>query len=127
MEKEIESYFYRLWGLTRSITGKRFESLLKILSKIVPFDILKFKTGKKVNDWQIRYVWNIKQAYILDSKGKDISNFKNNNLHIVSYSHPIKKYLKFKELKNHIFFFKKSTQCNSLYKLLIIKKHWVFV
>lgn len=91
MEKEIESYFDRLWGITRSITGKGFESSLKILSEIVPFDILKFKTGSKVNDWQIPYVWNIKQAYILDSKGKEICNFKNNNLHIVSYSQPIKK------------------------------------
>jgi len=125
VEKEIESYFDRLWGITRSITGKGFESSLKILSEIVPFDILKFKTGSKVNDWQIPYVWNIKQAYILDSKGKEICNFKNNNLHIVSYSQPIKKYLKFNELKNHIFFLK--NQPNAIpYITSYYKKTWGF-
>jgi aminopeptidase-like protein len=30
VEKEIESYFNRLWGITRSITGKGFENSLKI-------------------------------------------------------------------------------------------------
>ena len=37
-------------------------------------------------DWKIPKEWNVVDAYIKDSKGNKIIDFKNNNLHLVSYS-----------------------------------------
>ena len=125
MEKEIEKYFDRLWNLNRSITGKGFKDSLDILSEIIPFKILNFKTGNKVYDWKIPKVWNVSSAYILDSNGKEICNMKNNNLHIVSYSHPIKKYLNFSELEKNIFFLKNKPNAIP-YVTSYYKKSWGF-
>ena len=38
-----------------------------------------------------------------NNKGKKIVDFKENNLHVLNYSIPINKKIKFKELKNHLF------------------------
>ena len=101
-EKEIDSYLKRLLPITRSITGDGNRETLKILQEIIPLDILEYPTGQKVYDWTIPKEWNIKDAWIKDSNGNKIIDFKENNLHTVSYSTPIHKKMKFKKLKEHL-------------------------
>ena len=81
-----------LFSLNRSITGKGTKQTLLIIKKYLPnLKIKFFDSGQKVFDWRIPYEWNIKDAYVKDCYGNKIIDYKKNNLHVISYSTPIKK------------------------------------
>ena len=86
----LSKIFDELFPLCRSITGEGYLNSLKIINKYIKFKKLKYKTGKKIFDWKVPKIWNIKDAYI-KYKNKKIVDFKKNNLHLVGYSMPIKK------------------------------------
>lgn len=89
----------QLFNICRSITGDGVRKTLKIYKKEFPkLKIKSIKSGTKVFDWTVPPEWNIKNAYILDKYNKKIVNFKNNNLHIVSYSQPLNKKISKNEL-----------------------------
>ena len=76
-----------LFPICRSICGPGFNKSLEYLNKKkIGLKIINFKSGSKVLDWIIPKEWHIKDAYILDSKGKKYAEFKKNNLHLVGYS-----------------------------------------
>ena len=90
-----------LFPINRSITGNGTLKTLKIIKKEIPnLKIKKIKSGSKVFDWTIPDEWNVKEAFILDKFGKKIVDFKNNNLHLVSYSMPYNNTILKKELPN---------------------------
>ena len=93
----------RLWDLPRSITGNGLRRTLNILNEYAPIRQQEFPTGLKVLDWIIPKEWNIRDAYILDSKGRRLVDFKKSNLHVVSYSTPINRTVKKEELLKHIY------------------------
>lgn len=92
-----------LFPLCRSITGYGTKQTLKIIKNEFPkLKIHRVRSGTKVFDWKIPSEWNIFDAYVLDKHNKKIIDFKKNNLHIVSYSTPIKKKIIKKKLLNHL-------------------------
>tara|TARA_Y100000590_G_scaffold444423_1_gene575150 strand:- start:4062 stop:5363 length:1302 start_codon:yes stop_codon:yes gene_type:complete len=93
-----------LWPINRSITGEGNRKTLAILKKIVNnLKIYEVKSGKKIYDWVIPDEWNIKAAWIKNINGKKIIDFKDNNLHIVSYSSPVNQTMTLKELKKNLY------------------------
>jgi len=106
-EKELEITFDRLFPIPRSITGEGFKKSLQILGEIVDLNVIKVKTGSKVLDWTVPNEWNIKNAFLLNSKGKKIIDFNDNSLHVVSYSQPINKIVFYKELVEKLHTIKK--------------------
>ena len=103
MKKELEKYFDRLWPITRSLTGNGNRESLKILSEIIDVKITEVPCGKECFDWNVPPEWNIKEAWIKNSKGETIIDFSKNNLHILSYSEPFKGKLSFEDLKTHLY------------------------
>ena len=83
---EIESYFDRLWPLNRSLTGEGNRQTIKILSELVPFNVTEVPAGTSCYDWKVPAEWNVKEAWIKDTKGNIIIDFSNNNLHLMGYS-----------------------------------------
>ena len=91
-----------LFPICRSLTGNGNRQTLKILKKrISNLKILEIPSGKKIYDWEVPPEWNVDDAYIKDESGKKIIDFKNSNLHIINYSSPISKKIKFKDLKKN--------------------------
>ena len=96
-----------LFPITRSITGYGVRKTLKIIQReFSELKIKKIKSGTKVFDWNIPPEWNVSDAYVLDKYNNKIIDFKKNNLHLVGYSVPIKKYLFKKELFKNLHFLK---------------------
>jgi aminopeptidase-like protein len=94
--------FDELFPIYRSITGEGVRESLQILDGIVPIEQLEFPSGMECFDWTIPKEWNVKAAYIQNSKGIKIVDIQQNNLHLVSYSIPIRGTFTKAELMKHI-------------------------
>ena len=115
-----------LFPICRSITGAGIKKTIRYFKKINPeFKIIKFKTGKKVFDWNIPKEWNIKDAFIQHSSGKKFAEFRKCNLHIVGYSIPVNKKITKKNLLKHIY--TQKNQPNAIpYVTSYYKERWGF-
>ena len=91
-----------LYPICRSITGNGVRKTLSKLQNIVPIEIHEVPSGKKVFDWTVPKEWNINDAYVKNSKGEKIIDFKKSNLHVLNYSMPINKTISLQELKKHL-------------------------
>ena len=105
--KEVGSEMFRLverlYPICRSITGNGVRNTLKILQEYIPLEVFEVPTGTKVFDWTVPKEWNIQDAYVKNSKGKRVIDFKKSNLSVVSYSLPVRKSVSLMELKRHLF------------------------
>ncbi len=124
-KKNFSHYFNLLWPLNRSLSGNDTRKTHKILSKIIKLKTYEIKSGTKVNDWTVPMEWNVKDAYLKNSKNKKIIDFKKNNLHLVGYSIPFKGSISKKQLKKKITYLKKLPKAIP-YKTSYYKKDWGF-
>ena len=92
-----------LYPICRSITGEGVRQTLAVLSRYVPLEIHEVPTGTPVFDWTVPKEWNIRDAYIRNSRGERVVDFQKSNLHVVSYSTPVKKGVSLGELRKHLF------------------------
>jgi len=91
-----------LYPLCRSITGNGVRETLRIISQHIPIEIHNIPTGTQVFDWTVPKEWNIKDAYVKNSRGERIVDFRRSNLHVVNYSVPVNKRVSLSELKAHL-------------------------
>ena len=92
-----------LYPICRSITGEGVRQTLAVLRRYVPLEIHEVPTGTPVFDWTVPKEWNIHDAYIKNSRGERVVDFQRSNLHVVSYSTPVKKRVSLGELRKHLF------------------------
>ena len=100
---ELYSFVKELFPICRSITGNGVRETLKKIQRYIPIEIHEVPTGTKVFDWIVPKEWNIVDAYVKNSKGERVVDFKKSNLHILQYSIPIHKKISLKDLKNHLY------------------------
>ncbi len=100
---EMHQLMAELYPICRSITGNGVRSTLEILRKHIALEIHEVPTGTAVFDWTIPKEWNIKEAYVKNSKGERVIDFNKSNLHVVNYSAPMKAKMPLEELKKHLF------------------------
>lgn len=93
----------KLYPICRSITGDGVRKTLAILKEYIPLAIHEVPSGTSVFDWIVPDEWNIKDAYIKDSNGNRIVDFKKSNLHVLNYSIPVNKTVPLHELKKNLF------------------------
>lgn len=99
----MHSLIAELFPICRSITGDGVRETLRRVGGIVPLEIHEVPTGTQVFDWTIPKEWNINDAYIKDSKGDRVVDFRRSNLHVISYSLPVRGRMSLEELKKHIY------------------------
>lgn len=92
-----------LYPICRSITGEGIRQTLRRIGDRIPLQMHSVPSGTHVFDWTIPKEWNISDAYIADGQGKRVVDFRDCNLHVVSYSAPIHETLSFEQLKSHLF------------------------
>ena len=89
----------KLFPICRSITGNGGRQTLQALQEICPSMILhEVPTGTQVFDWTVPKEWNIRDAWIKNSKGEKILDFQETNLHVMGYSLPVDRKVTLAEL-----------------------------
>ena len=92
-----------LYPICRSLTGPGVRETLDYIKKLIPdLNIHSVNSGETVFDWQVPLVWVIRDAYIKNSSGEKIIDFKAHNLHVVGYSEPVDCILSLEELQKHL-------------------------
>src|SRR4030042_4685979 len=99
---QIHQLMTELYPICRSITGDGFRRTLEILRRHIPVEVREVPSGTRVFDWTVPKEWNIRDAYIKGPTGETVVDFKGSNLHVVSYSVPVKATLPLAELKRHL-------------------------
>lgn len=115
----------KLYPMCRSITGNDINDTLKFIQKNIPINIHKVKSGTNVFDWTVPQEWNIKEAYIKNSKGEIIIDIKNHFLHLMSYSRPVNDFFTLDKLKEHIYTLPEQPDLIP-YLTTYYKEHWGF-
>ncbi len=103
--EKMHELMVELFPICRSITGNGLRKTLTILKSHVPLEIFEVPTKTKVFGWEIPREWNINDAFIKNSKGEKIVDFKKSNLHVLNYSIPVNKKISLDELKSHLYSF----------------------
>jgi aminopeptidase-like protein len=104
---QIGGKMYRLmedlYPICRSITGNGVRETLRKIQGHIPLDIHEVSSGTKVFDWTVPPEWNIRDAYVKNSLGERVIDFRKSNLHVLQYSTPVKTTMTLDELKEHLF------------------------
>ena len=93
----------RLFPICRSITGDGVRTTLRMLQEYIPLEVREIPSGTQVLDWTVPKEWNIKGAYVKDSRGEKVIDFERSNLHVLGYSVPVRAKLTFEELNKHLY------------------------
>jgi len=101
--KEMYRLMEELYPICRSITGNGVRETLRAIGRYIPVEVHEVPSGTQVFDWIVPKEWNIADAYVRDADGNKVIDFQNSNLHVVSYSSPVKASLPLSELKSHLF------------------------
>ena len=92
----------RLFPICRSMTGNGVRETLDILRAVIPVETREIPTGTQVFDWTVPPEWNIRDAYVETANGLRVIDFQASNLHVVNGSQPVRRTMKWSELKRHI-------------------------
>lgn len=92
----------RLYPICRSITGDGVRETLRVIKEYIPIEIHEVSTGTQVFDWTVPKEWNVKDAYVKNSKGDRVIDFQKSNLHVLNYSIPVNTKMRLEELKPHL-------------------------
>lgn len=102
--KKMYGWAKELFPIHRSLTGEGVRYTLNFIKKILPgLEIHSVKSSTTVFDWRVPKEWEITEAYIENENKERIIDICENNLHVVSYSHSVDKWLNLDELQNHLF------------------------
>jgi aminopeptidase-like protein len=91
-----------LFPICRSITGDGVRETLAALQRYVPLEVHEVPSGTPAFDWTVPPEWNIKDAYVLDADANRVVDFHRSNLHVVSYSAPVRARMSLGELREHV-------------------------
>jgi aminopeptidase-like protein len=99
---EMYQFLIDLYPICRSITGDGVRETLHRIGQLIPLVIREVASGTQVFDWTVPDEWNIRDAYVKNSKGERVIDFQKSNLHVVSYSTPVRRVMSLQDLKRHL-------------------------
>jgi len=99
--ESMHAFMRELFPICRSITGAGVRETLTAVGRRIPLELREVPTGAAVLDWIVPDEWNIRDAYIAKD-GHRVVDFRESNLHVVSYSEPVRAVMPLAELRPHL-------------------------
>jgi aminopeptidase-like protein len=100
--EELYKLVAELYPICRSITGDGVRRTLEVVDREIGLDITEVPSGTRVLDWTVPREWNVRDAWVADAAGERVIDFRASNLHLVSYSVPVRATLPLAELKRQL-------------------------
>ena len=100
--RQMYACIEELYPLCRSITGDGVRETLRRIRRRLPLTLHEVPTGVPVFDWTVPNEWNIRDAWVKNASGERVVDFQKSNLHVVSYSVPVRARMALAELKEHL-------------------------
>ena len=100
--ERLQATVAELYPICRSITGDGVRDTLRILRRQAPIVTHEVPSGTPVLDWQVPREWNIRDAWVANLRGERLVDFRASNLHVVSYSVPVRRRVSRAELLVHL-------------------------
>jgi aminopeptidase-like protein len=97
----MHAFMRELFPICRSITGNGVRETLAAVARRIPLELHEVPSGTKVLDWTVPDEWNIRDAYIAND-GHRVVDFRESNLHVVSYSEPVRTVMPLADLRRHL-------------------------
>lgn len=123
--REMYALVKELYPICRSITGNGFRQTLARLKADIQLELREVPTGTQVFDWTVPCEWNIRDAYVKNSRGERVIDFQKHNLHVMSYSTPIHRTMSLEELRPHLFTLPEHPDWIP-YRTSYYKENWAF-
>jgi aminopeptidase-like protein len=99
----LHGFAAELYPICRSLTGNGVRETLRHIARHIPLDVHEVPTGTAIFDWVVPQEWNIRDAYIKNSRGERVVDFHASNLHVMGYSVPVHAKMRLAELKPKLF------------------------
>jgi aminopeptidase-like protein len=99
--ERLRALMQELFPICRSITGDGVRETLDVVGRRIPLELHEVPSGTRVLDWTVPDEWNVRDAYIARD-GHRLVDFRDSNLHLVSYSEPYRGTLSLGELRPHL-------------------------
>src|SRR5512132_9633 len=97
----MHAFMRELFPICRSITGEGVRETLAAVGRRIPLELHEVPSGTRVLDWTVPDEWNIDDAYIAKD-GRRVVDFRESNLHVVSYSEPVRAAMPVADLRPHL-------------------------
>jgi aminopeptidase-like protein len=101
--EELFELVAELYPICRSITGDGVRRTLEIVGREIDLEVHEVPSGTEVFDWTVPREWNIRDAWVANAAGERVIDFHASNLHVMSYSVPVRATMPLAELKPHLF------------------------
>ena len=92
----------RLRPIRASITGDGIRETLRVLAGELPLTLHQAASGTPAFDWTVPPEWNLRDAYVVDPRGRRVVDVADSPLHVVNYSVPVRARLTLDELRGHL-------------------------
>ena len=123
--EQMRRLMEQLYPICRSITGHGVRQTLAAIRESLPLEIHEVPSGTRVLDWVVPKEWNIQDAYVANLRGERIIDFRMHNLHVMSYSRPVRVQMSLDELRPHLFTLPEQPDVIP-YKTSYYGEHWGF-
>lgn len=104
----LKSILAEFFPLHRTLAGEGMDKTLQIIGAHMPasshYTIERYTPGAPVWTWKVPERYVVHEAYLEIIGDRRVVDFKDNPLHIVSYSLPVDKILTWDELQPHLYF-----------------------
>jgi len=103
--EKVKEFLEKHYMKNRATVTDESNEVIEDVVKRTGGKIINIPTGKECLNWIIPKKWTVHDAYIKDmTNNKIIVDFKDNPLHLWSYSDPVDKTINFNELEKHILY-----------------------
>jgi aminopeptidase-like protein len=97
----LHAFARELFPICRSITGDGVRETLAAVARRIPLEVREVPSGTQVLDWTVPDEWNVEDAYVARD-GRRVVDFRESNLHVMSYSEPVRAVMPLAELRPHL-------------------------